>query len=209
MLSSSLLRLLIGAIFVLNLYHHVALAQIPAVCVNDDMLQSRECCPSANGTLCGGPNQGECAAVSSVCKTDYNSSEVHVSEYTDLRFNWSIGFFDRVCVCKNNFGDFDCGRCKFGYQLNKDGSCVKAENRMRKSVSSMSESDWMTYNMRLNESKYANSRYMVYIGGDHTMASNYRNVSLYDLLVWMHHYAARTDGMMTSESEISKSGNLF
>ena len=148
MLSSSLFRLLVGAIFVL--YHQdVAFAQIPAVCVSNENLLSRECCPSAaNGMQCGGPNQGECTNVSSVCKTDYTSGEVQVSEYTDLRFNWSIGFFDRVCKCKNNFGDFDCGRCKFGYEF-EGGSCVKAGNRMRKSVSSMSESDWITYNMRL------------------------------------------------------------
>ena len=198
MLSSSLFRLLIWAFIVL--FHRDALAQIPAVCVNDYMLQSKQCCPIAeNGMQCGGPNQGECKLVSSVCKTDYISNGV-LEAYADLRFNWPIHFFDGVCVCKNNFGDFDCGRCKFGYE-SQNGSCAKSPIRMRMSVQSMTSGDWVTYNMRLNQSKYSNSRYMVLVGDDPTMVSSYSDISVYNLVVWMHHYAARTDnGMLRDES---------
>ena len=184
------------------LHHHDALAQIPAVCVSDEILQLRECCPIVNGMQCGGPNQGECKNVTSACKTNHESNGV-LPAYADLRFNWPMGFFDRVCMCINNFGDFDCGRCEFGYTL-EGGSCIKSDNRIRKSVSSMNDDEWSTYNMQLNNAKTMNSRYKVIKNGsDHTMASNYQDVSLYNLVVWMHHYAARTDnGMLTDDSGI-------
>ena len=167
---------------------HVS-AQIPSVCV--PVNSARECCPDN----CGGPAKGECVDVdimnNGICNVRYSSAELGQEDYGDQRFNWPKGFFLKVCKCKGNYDGFDCGECKFGYD-NQNNCQTKLSTITRASVRQMSVADWQKYNMQLNRAKTTNTRYSVYTGGDIHSSSSYSPVTLYNLAVSMHHYAART-----------------
>ena len=185
---------LVGAIFA----SHVS-AQIPAVCVpeNEERLPS-DCCPMN----CGGPTRGTCAAVSEICNVGYDAStgiESEFTAYADQRFNWPSRFFQRVCKCNGNYDGFDCGECKFGYQGSDCRTAKQPTNR-----GAVENIVWDEYNEQLQVVKTNTSpRYKVFTGGDETLTANYKNVTLYDLIVWMHHFAART---LTGENTESQSG---
>ena len=196
----ALVFLLAGATFALRVS-----AQIPAVCVpdNQDSLPS-DCCPTSNGAQCGGLTRGVCAQVSEICNVGYDASvgiDSKFMAYADERFNWPSQFFQRVCKCKGNYDGFDCGECKFGYQ--GEDCQTKKTTSNRGSVESIG---WEKYNRQLQTVKTTTSRYKVFTGGDATRTNDYKNVSLYNLIVWMHHFAARTlrhDNSMTESGTCS------
>lgn len=187
----ALVFLLAGATFALRV-----LAQIPAVCVpdNQDRLPS-DCCPMSKGARCGGPTRGICEQVSEICNVGYSAAGINTN-YSDQRFNWPSGFFQRVCKCNGNYDGFDCGECKFGYQ--GEDCQTKKPTSNRGTVESIG---WEKYNRQLQTIKTTTSRYKVFIGGDATQTNRYKNVNLYNLIVWMHHFAARTETGKNSPTE--------
>ena len=169
-------------------------AQIPAVCANNANLQARECCPTTPSGVCGG-SRGSCVSVSTLCKTDYDSSLLSSSDNPNMyftedgRFNWPSQIFERVCQCHGNYGGYDCQECKFGYGGNNCNT--KLQNRFRKSIAKLS--DQSVYINQLKKAKHGPySRYKVYIGGNLQNEASYVNVSLYDTFAWIHHYVSRT-----------------
>ena len=183
-------------------------ALIPAVCANNANLQARECCPTTPSGVCSG-SRGSCVNVSTLCKTDYDSSMLSFyndssmyQHYTDDgRFNWPSQIFDRVCQCHGNYGGHDCQECKFGYGGNDCNT--KLPNRVRRSIATLS--DWSTYRDQLSKAKNGfYSRYKVYIGGDLHNESHYVNVSLYDTFAWVHHYVSRTQIMKYKKYQSGK-----
>ena len=188
--------LFLGVIFLL----HPVLGQIPLACVTEESLQSRTCCPMYDGAVCGGTLRGMCDNIhaNDIYHTNYDSTQLQQTNsnasnaYNDARFNWPTGFFDSVCVCIGNHAGYHCGECRFGY--GGENCETKLDVRIRRSAANMSPSEWEKYNMYLNRSKNEiSNRYMVYTGGNVSLVSNYQSVSLYNLAVWLHHYAARTD----------------
>ena len=158
-------------------------AQIPSVCANNANLTSGRCCPDN----CGGSARGVCVDVSTICKTDYSSMGLPANFTNDGRFNWPSQIFTRVCRCNDNYDGFNCSECKFGY---KGDNCNTKIERVRNSITA-ENFDWENYHKQLNRSKTEiQSRYKVYIGGNITDESNYKEVSLYNLFAWMHHYVA-------------------
>ena len=161
-------------------------AQIPSVCANNADLQSGRCCPNN----CGGNARGECVDVSTMCKTNY----VHNSQQplNDERFNWPSRIFTQVCRCKGNYGGYDCSECKFGYG-GQDCNTKQAE-RVRTSITA-DNFNWEDYRGQLRRAKtFIQTRYKVYIGNfsgeDFKNETRYKQVSLYNLFAWMHHYVA-------------------
>ena len=121
--------LLILAVLLLGGVGLVA-AQIPTVCANNADLQSGRCCPNN----CGGSARGTCTQVSSVCKTNYDSSGLPEKFTSDGRFNWPSQIFTQVCQCKGNYDGFNCSDCKFGY--GPKGDCSTKTERVRKAITS-------------------------------------------------------------------------
>lgn len=158
-------------------------AQIPSVCANNANLQSGECCPDN----CGGSARGVCVNVSTMCNIGYDGSGLPENFTNDGRFNWPSQIFTRVCQCKGNYGGYKCSECEFGY---KGDDCSIKSMRNRASITAQGF-DWTNYRNQLNRSKFEiQSRYKVYTGGNLKDESNYKEVTLYNLFAWMHHYVA-------------------
>ena len=45
----------------------------------------------------------------------------------DVRYQWPLLVFERVCICNLGWGGYDCNRCDFGYVFNGE-MCVKQPN---------------------------------------------------------------------------------
>ena len=158
-------------------------AQIPSVCANNADLTNGTCCPDN----CGGSTRGVCVDVSKICKTNYTSVPLPPN---DERFNWPSKIFTHVCRCKGNYDGFNCSECKFGYE-GQDCNTKQAE-RVRTSITE-NNFNWTKYHEQLSKAKTATqNRYKVYTGNgtDFKNETSYKEVSLYNLFAWMHHYVA-------------------
>lgn len=119
----------------------VVSAQFPRECVTPEALRSGTCCPSPNGLNndpCGvSTGRGQCVFIS-VDASPHGPQYPHDGQ--DDRELWPIRFFNRTCQCNNNFGGFDCGRCKHGWTgFNCDqrvsvGECALEIGKLRKLV---------------------------------------------------------------------------
>ena len=193
--------MLILAVLILGGVGLVA-AQIPTACANNNDLLNGTCCPDD----CGGSTRGECVHVSTMCNISYSKTGLPIDAPTnfanDGRFNWPSQIFNYTCQCKGNYGGYDCLDCKFGY--GPRGVCNKTA-RVRRSITE-DNFDWENYRYQLNMSKTEiQTRYKVYTGGSLTDESNYKNVTLYNLFAWMHHYVAWTAKEKYYQSESGKS----
>ena len=157
-------------------------AQIPKACVDEKSNQvNRICCPDD----CGSPtNRGSCVDVSTtgICNINYSDK----TKDDDSRFNWPKYFFDRVCKCNGNYAGFNCMECKFGY----DGeNCnIKLPLRERRSINE-EDMNWNDYNEKIKTAKNMHSdRYVIMLPGPQI-----KNISVYDLFVWIHHFVARNN----------------
>ena len=172
-------------------------AQIPSVCANNDDLQNGTCCPDN----CGGSTRGVCVDVSKICKTNYTSVP---RPPNDERFNWPSKIFTHVCRCKDNYGGFNCSECKFGYG-GQDCNTKRAE-RVRTSITE-NNFNWEEYRYNLSRAKTEiQSRYKVFTGGDPKNETSYKEVSLYNLFAWMHHYVAWS---LKENYTMDESGNVL
>ena len=113
---------------------------------------------------------------------------------------------NRYCKCADNWDGPDCSECTNGYVL-QSGKCVERKSVIRKNAKSMSKEEWDTFIAVLNEAKNTTSAYQVFKGTFNTEAqgnANYEfvDVTVYDLFVWMHYYAAKdNDGTGQYSSE--------
>ena len=185
------------ALVIISLLLNDVSAQIPKKCFEGKTDNSNlECCPMYNHVQCGGTIRGQCVAVTESnagWKANYVRTDAvdTLQDYFDERFNWPTGFFTRVCHCKGNYAGVDCGDCKFGFE---GTDCkTKSTRRIRKSAAKMSDQEWAKYNMKLKRAKTVLSSYLIYTGNDPRSLESFSEVSLYELAVWMHHYAARSD----------------
>lgn len=169
---------------------------IPIDCANPTAVQNKICCPSHNGMECGGEKYGTCENVSDTCHT-YGEESLPMGtpeNFRDNRFDWPTKLFTFVCKCKSNYGGVACSECKFGYEKQSDGTCVKSSINNRTSINSPSF-DWPQYKTRLLAAKNTNStRYKILIG-DH-----FHPITIYNLFIWIHHYTSK-DNINFAESD--------
>ena len=170
-------------------------AQIPKRCVeNYNPDNPGECCPEAivNGQSigqCGSQaGRGKCVPVEQLCNTAYTNdtfTDALCKNIADERLNWPSKVFSHVCDCEEKYGDYDCGRCAYGY-IEESGSCV-IDLQPRRSITSLSKREWKDYLELLNTSKHVfSTRYVVIIE-----ERQLRNITTYNLFTWLHHYAAK------------------
>ena len=162
-------------------------AQIPIPCANSASLTAHECCPTPSVTNEADPGPCGINIGRGLCRQigDYQFTD-------DVRQNWPLGYFDRVCVCSERFGGYDCGECSFAYT---DNDCSQKVLRKRKSLERLTDGEWREYHNVLQMTRSSSSRYMV-VTIPHTtdvqaLIRSMKNPTLYELFVWLHHFAAK------------------
>ena len=167
--------LLLGALL------QVALAQIPTACADRRSLEHLTCCPATADGVCGeGAGRGLCVPV---------NFARHSNETTDVRVNWPH-YYTRVCKCSGNYGGYDCSRCKYGYF---GADCGSKAILPRKPVRDFTDEEWNDFINIIRLTKTYDSGYKVVLeerqpGTTDLLMSN---ISLFDLMVWFHQFAAK------------------
>ena len=168
-------------VFLLSILSQVVLAQIPTACADRRSLEDMTCCPATADGVCGeDAGRGQCAAV---------NFARHSTQTTNVRANWPH-YYTRVCKCSGNFGGYDCSRCKYGYY---GPNCATKEILPRKPVRDFTDGEWEDFTSIIRQSKTYDSGYQVVLeeslpGNADLMMSN---ISLFDLMIWIHHYSAK------------------
>lgn len=160
---------------------YVAMAQIPTVCTDSHSLENMTCCPVTEDGVCGeDTGRGKCS--------DVNFAR-HSNQTTDVRANWPH-YYTRVCKCSGNFGGYDCSRCKYGYYRQ---NCSSKAIIPRKPLRDFTDDEWKDFVDILKLTKTHDSGYQVVLEerlpGTSDLAMS--NISLYDLMIWLHHYTAK------------------
>jgi hypothetical protein len=171
-------------VLLLVLLYRGSVAQIPTACADRQSLEQMTCCPVTADGVCGeDAGRGECASV---------NFDRHSNDTTNVRVNWPH-YYTRICKCSGNFGGYDCSRCKYGYY---GPDCAARAIIPRKPVREFSEEEWREFIAIVRMTKTWETDYSVVLEervpgtGDLAMT----NISLYDLWVWLHHYAGK-DGV--------------
>ena len=162
-----------------------ASAQIPADCADAQSLDTQTCCPNNCGEADG---RGVCADVD--LPGNYSISS------PDARANWPH-YFTRACRCTGNYWGYDCTRCKYGYY---GEDCSQQQTLPRRSIQELTNEEWRDYIQILKWTRNHTSEYVVILNEAQPGNTDIQTqpIHLYDLFVWLHHYAAKdnenTDG---------------
>ena len=188
--------------YVLLLTAPLVWGQFPAVCNTPNNLDDKECCPNS----CG---QGNCENIRDTVTRSWNAADSSVVEKLrngpnnnnwpiDVRYQWPLLVFERVCICNPGWGGYDCNRCDFGYVSN-GGMCVKQNQFLvRQSFSELDDLKRSQYIKVIKAAK--NEMEMDYEWAvvvrepartDRDGSFELQNVSTYDMFVTMHTLAAR------------------
>lgn len=167
--------------------------QIPRQCANSEALASRQCCPvwSGDGSSCGARSgRGICQDVTVSQQPD---GPQYPFNGVDDRERWPLTFFNRTCRCLRNFMGSDCSECAFGYF---GGVCTERRETIRRNIFQLSKTERQKFISYLNLAKNTISQDYVIITGIYNQTSNssgtmFRDVSIYDLFVWLHYYVSR------------------
>ena len=186
---------LFAALLLLVLFGVNVDAIIPLPCANPVSFDERRCCPVPSvqeGVLDAGPCGSKLNPPRGVCRAIAISNSEFDANRADVRERWPIQYFNSTCVCEERYGGVDCGECSYAYN---DGTpeCNTKTIRPRKSAANMTESDWTNYREALRTVKLITpARYMVATA---TFTEDWRSSlvhpTTYDLLIWMHHFAAK------------------
>ena len=168
-------------VVLLGALSQVVVSQIPAACADRRSLEDMTCCPATADGVCGEDSgRGLCVAVNFIRQSN---------QTTDVRVNWPH-YYTRVCRCSGNYGGYDCSWCTYGYY--GEGCGTKAI-LPRKPVRDFTDEEWENFINILRLTKTHNSGYKVVLEeslpGTADIAIS--NISLFDLMIWMHHYAAK------------------
>lgn len=165
-------------------------AQIPAACSDRESLEQMTCCPVTEHGVCGEQaSRGDCVAV------NFNR---HRNDTTNVRANWPH-YYTRVCKCSVRFGGYDCSRCNYGYY---GPDCSSRAIIPRKPLRELSEDEWTEFIAIVRMTKVKDSGYNVVVEEKVPGSADLdmRNVSIYDLWVWLHHYAGKDGGDLCKSS---------
>ena len=159
----------------------VCRAQLPAVCTNPTNFHDQICCPEPFpgagpcGSLLSVP-RGECVAI------DTNQTTI------DVRGNWPH-YYNNICECSGNFGNFDCGECASGY---KGAKCDKKVVRKRRLLNHLSPEEISELIDTLYMAKVFPSRYVVITKETRPGTIPPMSIiSVYNLFVWVHYYISK------------------
>ncbi|XP_065911296.1 tyrosinase-like [Dysidea avara] len=169
------------AIALLCLLGQEAYGQIPRACSDVTSLENLECCPTTSDGVCGqDAGRGQC--------TDLNLPGYDINS-ADVRRNWPH-YFTKVCKCNGNYAGYDCSRCKFGHY---GPDCSESQVLPRRPLATYTDSDWAEFIDTIVQSRSFDSGYVAVLEEAVPGTTNLRmsNVSLYNLFVWLHHFASK------------------
>ena len=191
--------------YVLLLAAPLVWGQFPAVCNTPDNLNAKECCPNNCGN-------GQCRDIRNIVEISWNNSDTRVVEKLldgargrnwpiDVRYQWPLLVFERVCSCNQGWGGYDCSRCDFGYVLSGQ-TCVKQTNEnqrlVRQNFAELEDSKRTEYIKVIKAAKNEmdmDREWAVVVREpartDSDQSFELQNVSTYDMFVTLHTLAAR------------------
>ena len=178
---------IIGLVIVtaLSLIIQPASSQIPAACSDASSLENSVCCPDTGEGVCGqASGRGLCVPL---------NQPGYSNETTDVRVNWPH-YFTQVCQCNGNYGGYDCGRCRFGYY---GSDCSQKQILPRRPIHEYTDEELNEFIQIIRMSKTYQSDYVVVLEELRPGTSNLTisNISLYNMLVWLHHFASKDSGV--------------
>ncbi|XP_005807149.1 tyrosinase-like [Xiphophorus maculatus] len=167
--------------------------QFPRLCVTQQALRTKECCPvwEGDGSACGaGSGRGSCEDVKISEQPD---GPQYPFSGLDDREKWPLVFYNRTCQCAGNFMGFNCGDCKFGYF---GDNCNERRVSLRRNIFHLTRAERNRLISYLNLAKQTISREYVVATGTYREMENgsnpmFADVSVYDVFVWMHYYVSR------------------
>ena len=164
-------------------------ALIPLVCSEPANFYQQRCCPEPF------PGAGPCGSHLSTPRGNC-VWVVTESNTSDVRRNWPH-YFNQICKCNRQFGNFDCGECEYGY---RGEECSEKYTKRRRFINDLPPDELKEYVDILYAAKQHPSRYAS-IGSETlpgTVPPMYKNVTVYNLFVWIHYYISKeTYGKMS------------
>ncbi|KAG2466343.1 TYRO Tyrosinase, partial [Polypterus senegalus] len=167
--------------------------QFPRACATAEALLSKECCPiwEGDGSQCGqASGRGSCQDVT-ISEAPDGPQFPHSG--VDDREQWPVVFYNRTCQCAGNFMGFNCADCKFGFF---GPNCEEWRVSIRRNILHLTSSEKNKFIAYLNLAKNTISKDFVIATGTYNQMNNgsnplFRDISVYDLFVWMHYYTSR------------------
>ncbi|XP_035667639.1 tyrosinase-like [Branchiostoma floridae] len=195
----------LGLLIVLVVIFSRGDAQFPRVCISDDLLEIKECCPIPQGFTepCGGPGRGHC---NDTHIPDVENS-VRINEYeVDDRRRWPTVFFGRTCACEGNFMGYDCTRCIWGYS--GDDCSIKQKPAVRKNILNLNDEERSKFQRYFNNTKYTTSDFVYALEFKENIrgSQDFASLSVWDFFMATHYYASRAT-MPPASAEICKEKN--
>ena len=182
----------------------LAWAQFPAVCNTQDSLSTKTCCPDNCGS------RGSCVSIREEVERSWNNAEQKIVDVLrdgppnaswplDVRYQWPVRVFDKVCSCQEGWGGYDCSRCDFGFIADDTGECVKRnidQLQVRRNFRKLSYRERGNYIKLLELAKTEDEKEFEWAVLDSEPAdeSGYftmQNVSTYDMFVFVHVLTSR------------------
>ncbi|XP_078733308.1 tyrosinase [Lampetra fluviatilis] len=170
-------------------------AQFPRACTSSANLVAKICCPPwpGDGSPCG-----EATARGS-CELVVPSTEPHGPGFpfagVDDRELWPTAFYSRMCRCRANYWGHDCGECSFGW---RGPACTErpSEPSLRRNLMLLSAGERRKFFSYINLAKVSvHPEFQIAAATLEQMGNGtrpaFRDVSVFDLFVWMHYYASR------------------
>ena len=198
--------------YVLLLAAPLVWGQFPAVCNTPDNLNTKECCPNNCGN-------GQCLNIRNIVERSWNNSDRRVVDIlgegpadanwpTDVRYQWPLLVFNRVCSCNPGWRGYDCSRCDFGYVSNGP-TCVKNQLLVRQNFAELDDSKRREYIKVIKAAKNEmDMEWAVVVREpertDSDQSFELQNVSTYDMFVTLHTLAAREQDIRISGEDDCK-----
>ena len=179
----------------------LAWAQFPVACNNDASLTSKTCCPDS----CS--NRGVCTNITEQVQNAWmvadqtivgivcDESRNELDWPLDVRCQWPLRVFEKVCKCNKGWGGYDCSECDFGYIDDGNGGCVKRTTDQlltRRNFASLTSKQREDYLRVVNRAKNEEEKkWAVVVDEPEDKGGKFelQDVSTYDMLV-MHHFLA-------------------
>ena len=126
----------------------------------------------------------------------------------DVRCQWPLRVFHRVCVCSQGWGGYDCNQCDFGYIENAAGDeCVKRNSNQlfrRQNFLTLTQQQRNDYFRVLKAAKQEDGNEWAVVVSEPGSASGTvtaQNVSVYDMFVVHHFLVTRERNVDSCEND--------
>ena len=171
-------------------------AQFPAVCNTPGSLSTKTCCPDNCGS------HGTCVSIREEVERSWDSANATIVHGIarlpqDVRYQWPLRIFERVCSCNEGWGGYDCSHCDFGFIANEAGECMKRNTNqllVRRNFMHLSKQERLNYIRLVKAAKNEEKTKWAIIARMPKDANGYyelQNVSTYDMIVFMHFLSIR------------------